>query len=57
MCSTKWARPLLIVVLEHGPGLDDQAKLGALLGFLVGAHVITQAVGEASDRNLRVHGN
>ena len=34
---------LLVVFFQDRAGLDDEAELGALLGLLVGAHVVAAA--------------
>ena len=47
-------QPLLVVLFEHGPGLDDEAQFGALLGLLVGADVVAQAVLERALGDLGV---
>ena len=50
-------QPALVVVFEDRPGLDDEAQLGALLGLLVGADVVAQAIRQRSDRDLGIFRN
>ncbi len=49
--------PLLVVVFQHGAGLDDEAQLGAMLGPLVRAHVVAQTVRQRADDHFRVDGH
>ena len=50
-------QPPLVLVFEHGPGLDDQAQFGAVLRLVVGANVIVEAVGERADGDVRIDGD
>ncbi len=46
--------PELVVGLEYGAGIDDEAKLGPLLGLEVLAYVVAQAVRKRADLHVRV---
>ena len=53
----KMRQPALIVVFEDRPRLDDEPKLGAFLGLLVGSHVVAQAIRQRPDRDLGIDRN
>ena len=45
----------LVFVLEHGPGIDREPKLGAGLRQPVLADVVAEAIGQCADRDQRIH--
>ena len=47
-------QPVLVVVFEHRPGLDDQPQLGAVGRLAVRSHVIAQPVRQRADDRLGV---
>ena len=49
--------PALVLILEHGAGIDDEPKLGTGLGLSVLADVIAEPVRERADRNQRIDRN
>ena len=50
----KVRQPLLVVVFQHGAGLDDEPQFGAAGGFPVRAHVVAQAVRQCADDDFRI---
>src|SRR5262249_12659400 len=51
------SEPLLVVVLEHGSGLDDQPQFGAARRLRVRAHVVPEPVRQAADQDVRIGGH
>ncbi len=44
-------QPALVLVLEDGPGVDDEAQVGPVLGLAVLADPVAEPVGELADRD------